>query len=121
MTLSRQDYKGRKRYQLTYVNRSDKITPYVKELSDEDIDLPPLRIVSYGDDRVGELWDLADQFRRNHSLEQRIQERKDSSTLIKDLIEVSQEIQKIKRNQTLFGAGKTNATKQRIGFHRKGK
>ena len=60
---------------------------------------------------------MADQYRRNKELEENIAERRAESTLIKDMLEVSQEIQKIKANQTVFGAGQTTAIKQRTGWN----
>ena len=116
-TLIRKDSRGFKRYQITYVNRNDNILPFVKELDDSERETPPLRIVSMGDDKVGELWTMADNFRHNRQLEQNILERKETSTLISDFITLSEMIQRVKNNQTVFGAGSTSATTQRNGFH----
>ena len=111
---------GRQRYQLVYVNRNDNIVPFVRPL-DSDLAVPPLRIPSLGDDTVGELMDLADEYRHNHNLEQLLKEKQESSTLINDVIALSEMIQRIKANKTVFGVGQTTAIKQRNGFHMKGK
>jgi negative regulator of sigma E activity len=121
MTLVGRDGKGLSRYQLTMVIRSDSIVPHVRALAGVDLKVPPLRIVSYGDDTVGELWDMANEFRRNHWLEEQIAETQSESTLITDMLELSQQIQKIKANQTTFGAGSTAPTTQRTGWNLKGK
>lgn len=110
---------GRQRYQLVYVNRNDSIVPFVRPL-DSDLETPPLRIPSLGDDTVGELMDLADEFRINHNLDQLLKEKKESSTLINDVIALSEMIQRVKANKTVFGAGNTTAYTQRNGFHLKG-
>lgn len=111
---------GRQRYQLIYVNRNDRIVPFVRPL-DTNLEVPPLRIPSLGDDTVGQLMDLADEFRVNHNLDQLLKEKKESSTLINDVIALSEMIQRVRTNTTVFGAGNTTAHTQRNGFHLKGK
>ena len=111
---------GRQRYQLIYVNRDDKIVPFVRPLQG-NLKVPTLRIPSFGDDTVGELMDLADEFRDNHNLSELLKEKKESSTLINDVIALSEMVQRIKANKTVFGVGQTTATRQRNGFHMKGK
>ena len=120
MTLTKPDYHGRCRYQIVYVNRNDRITPFLRDVTDEvggNLDYPPLRIVSYGDDTVGQLWSLADEYRINRELEQKIAERKGTSTLLKNVLELSQILKKVEYNRTVFGSGSTTATTQRNGFH----
>ena len=112
--------KGRQRYQLVYVNRNDRIVPFVQPLRG-NLGVPTLRIPSFGDDTVGELMDLADEFRNNHNLTELLKEKKESSTLINDVIALSEMIQRVKANKSVFGAGSTTATTQRNGFHMKGK
>ena len=107
---------GRQRYQLVYVNRNDNIVPFVRPLH-SDLTVPPLRIPSLGDDTVGELMDLADEYRHNHNLDQLLKEKQESSTLINDVIALSEMIQRIKANRSVFGYGKSAATTERTGFH----
>ena len=121
MTMPRRNGKGLGRFQLTYVVRDDNVVPYVQEIDNVDLDVPPLRIFSMGDDSVGELWDMANEFRRNQWLENKIQEIQGESTLISDMLELSQEIKKIVKNQTVFGSGATAPTTQRTGWNLKGK
>lgn len=123
MTLNKNDYHGKARYQLTYVSRNDVLTPYVRDVSSAvggNLNVPPLRIQSLGDDTVGQVWDLADRYRKNPTLEQTLLERAGESTLISDMLELSQQIQKIKSNVSTFGAGSTSATSQRTGWNLKG-
>ena len=123
MTLLDSTGKERRRYQMVYVSRDDVITPYVRDVTSVvggDLNVPPLRIPSYGDDTVGQLWDLADKYRRNRELEQNIKQRAEESTLLADVLQVSEEIQKIKKNQTTFGSGATAPVKQRTGWNMKG-
>ena len=122
MTLLDSAGKERRRYQMVYVSRGDVITPYVRDVTSVvggDLSVPPLRIPSFGDDTVGQLWDLADHYRRNKDLETKLKERAESSTLLADTLEVSQQIKKIKANQTTFGSGATAPVKQRTGWNMK--
>lgn len=120
LTLTGPSGKGLSRYQLTWVVRSDAVVPFLRELKAVDTDVPPLRIVSLGDDTVGQLWDMANEYRKNTKLEDRIKELQGTSTLIQDSIDLSEEIQKIKNNRTTFGAGSTAPLKQRVGWNLKG-
>ena len=121
MTLTGRDGKGLSRYQLVYVIRNDREVPFVREIVGADLKTPPLRIISMGDDTVAQLQFMAEENRRNRKLEERIKEMQESSTLVKDSIELAEQIKLIKDNKTTFGAGSTAATVQRNGWNLKGK
>lgn len=106
------------RFQVIYVNRGDRLAAHVIDLGPELVKLPASRIPSFWEHTVAELQDLAVQMRNDMELESILQEEREKSTLIKDVLELSQIRQRIISNQTLFGSGSTAATTQRTGFRR---
>ena len=116
MNMPKSDYKGRARYQLIMLNRNDQVVPWVGTVDDEDGEFPAFRIPSYWEHTVAELQEMAEAMRMDNKLEQIMKQAKEESTLIKDVITLSERRKAIRENRSTFGAGKTAGT-QRIGFH----
>jgi hypothetical protein len=112
------DYKRKRRFQLVYVVRGDKIAEHRKDLgAASNFKAPQFRIPALFEHTVGELWDMADICRLGDDYaEKRIAEVTAESTLINDTVAWHEQKMRIIRNRTVSGPG---YTKQRNGFPRK--
>ncbi len=116
-TYSYPSYKGKKRFQLIWVNREDRLAAWVGVVDDDQgVDYPEFRIPSLWEHSVDEMQYMAQQLRFDDTLDNLMKEQAENSTLIKDFMELAERRQAIKANRSTFGAGKTTGT-QRIGFH----
>jgi hypothetical protein len=101
------DYIGLRRIQIVYVNRSDEIAEWRKDLGPADsFTSNQFRIPSLWEHTVGELWDIAEQQRlKEDEWERFLLEAQAESTLISDWRLELEEIAKLARNQSVIGPG----------------
>lgn len=116
-TFSYANYKGKKRFQIIWVNRDDRLAAWVGVVDDDQgLDYPEFRIPSLWEHEVAELQEMAQLSRFDNTLDLLMKEQAENSTLLKDFMELAERRAAIKANRSVFGAGKTTGT-QRIGFH----
>lgn len=107
---------GVRRYGVTYVVRGDRLAAHVREMGlQENYACGPFRIQSWGDDTVGECWNLADEHRGHGYLWEKeiMAEAAGTSTVVEDFINSIEQNYKTAMNQTVVGPG---FKKQRNGF-----
>jgi len=116
-TFAAKNYQGKKRYQILYVNRDDRLAAWVGIVDEvEGVDFPQFRIPSMWEHNVGEMQEMAQMMRYDDKLDKLMKEQAENSTLLADFMELALRREAIKANRSTFGAGKTTGT-QRTGFH----
>lgn len=116
-TYPAKNFKGKRRFQLIYVNRDDQLAAWVGIVDDnQGLDYPEFRIPSFWEHNVAEVMEMAQLARFDNTLEMLMKEQAENSTLITDFMELALRREAIKANRSVFGAGKTTGS-QRIGFH----
>ena len=104
-----------RRMQIVLVNRGDGLAEYRTDLGNAFLweAVPEQRLLSLGDDRVGDVLDEAERGRHDDFGNKIKQEIKESSTLIKDFLQEKEENWERIRNRSQFGPAQV---KQRNGF-----
>jgi hypothetical protein len=112
------DYRSLRRYQLVYVLRGDNIAEHRTDLGPASaFKAPEVRIPSMWEHSVGELWDIAEDYRLADDYGEKItRELAASSTLIQDSFNWMTELINIRDNRSVVGPG---FRRQRNGFSRK--
>lgn len=110
---------GVRRIQILYVNRGDRLAEWRKDLGPaSDFQNEGVRIPSFWEHTVGELWDIAERhrYRDNDYWARFAAEQQAESTLITDFLNHKEESWKLIDNQSVFGPG---VSKQRNGFSKR--
>lgn len=115
--LARKDGSTARRFQIIYVNRNGDLAAFVRDLGEVSEDIGEFVFPLVWEYSVAEAADVANMWREENGLKEKLDERAEKSTLVQDHATL-QEVQKaVLKNRTTFGSGQTTATSQRNGVH----
>lgn len=105
MDLPSPGSKGKRRYNLLYVNRDDALAEYREDLGPSgDFAAPPFRQIVLWEHTVAECLDIAEQLRwKDDYWQKRTRELQQASTLTKDFLNHYEEAGKQIRGESTFG------------------
>ena len=109
-----------RRFQVIYVKRNGELAAFVRDLGEISEDLGEFVFPLLWEYSVAEAADVANMWREENGLKEKLDERAEKSTLMEDFHTLQEVKTAVINNRTTFGSGSTAPTSQRIGFHPKG-
>lgn len=107
------DAEGSRRFQIMHVNRNGELAAFVRDLGAVSEDIGEFVFPCVWEYSVAEAADVANMWREENGLKEKLDERAEKSTLVEDFHTLQEVKQAVLRNRTVFGAGQTSATSQR--------
>jgi len=102
-----------RRFQVMYVRRSGELTAFVRDLGEVSEDVGEFVFPCMWEYSVAEAADVANMWREEQDLKEKLDERAEKSTLVDDFWTLQEVKQAVRKNQTVFGYGSTAPTSQR--------
>lgn len=102
-----------KRFQVIYVQRNGELHAFVRDLGSVVEDVGEFVFPLMWEYSVAEAADVANMWREEQGLKEKLDERAEKSTLVEDFHTLQEVKQAVLKNRTTFGAGQTSATSQR--------
>ena len=110
------DGSGPRRFQVMSVNRDGNLSSFVRDLGPVSVDLGEFVFPCMWEYSVAEAADVANMWREENGLKEKLDERAEKSTLVEDFLTLQEVKDSVRKNKTTFGAGQVTPTAQRTGY-----
>lgn len=111
------DSETSRRFQLMYVRRNGELVAFVRDLGPVQEDIGEFVFPCLWEYSVAEAADVANMWREEQDLQEKLDERAEKSTIVEDFHTLQEVKAAVLKNKTTYGSGSTAPTSQRNGYH----